>query len=153
VSTREDAIKRFEAFHQFPARKVGELGCTMPKRCTYIGPGIWVAYRSDKWTKKKENYIHHHAIGVNTYICDPDFPEDTNVPASVLACDHLVFLGQCLGVAFKRDGEEQEIAPAGKDELFCTPSGNCLVIVRNRKQVIALSWGGTLRVDPEGIKG
>lgn len=157
------AVAIYEGFHRFEPRKVGEFhpSFKLPSRVNKQGESIDVLYRSDKVdpeTLKKPrralDYIHEHdSKGVFTYL--PRGPgELVEVPDWIRDTKALAKLGDCLGFKFKRDGKT--VTAKGKKplpELYCTPNGRALIIVQDKRDVLALVWGGKLDVEPRGIVG
>lgn len=160
---RELAIAIYEGFHRFAPRKVGEFhpSFKIPSRVNKQGPSVDVLYRSDKVdpeTLKKPrrplDYIHEHdSKGVHTYL--PRGPgQVVEVPDWIRNATALSKLGSCLGFKFKRDG--QVVEAKGKrplPELYCTANGKALIIVQDKRDVLAIVWGGKLDVEPRGIVG
>lgn len=163
MNEHDEAVAIYEGFHRFAPRKVGEFhpSFKLPSRVNKQGPAVDVLYRSNKVdpeTLKKPrrsiDYIHEHdSRGVHTYL--PRGPgEVVEVPAWIRNASALAKLGDCLGFKFKRDG--QVIEAKGKKplpELYCTSNGKCLIVVQDKRDVIALVWGGKLDVEPRGIVG
>lgn len=66
----------------------------------------------------------------------------------------LVRLGMCLGFAFEDDdGEHEAQATAPLPELYCSTSGRTLLVVQNKRELVALIHGGALGVEARGIVG
>jgi len=157
------AVAIYEGFHRFAPRKVGEFHPSMkiPSRVNKQGPAVDVLYRSNKTDpetlkkpRKPIDYIHEHdSKGVFTYL--PRGPgELVETPHWIRDAKALCRLGHCLGFKFKRDGKIVEAK--GKKplpELYCTANGKALVVVQDKRDVLALVWGGKLDVEPRGIVG
>lgn len=160
---RDRAIAIYEGFHRFAPHEVGEFhgSFKIPSRVNRQGPAVDVLYRSDKVDpetlkkpRKPIDYIHEHdSKGVHTYL--PRGPgEVVEVPDWIRNATALSKLGVCLGFKFKRDGKVVE--GKGKrpyPELYCTANGKALIIVQDKRDVIAIVWGGKLDVEPRGIVG
>jgi hypothetical protein len=159
------ATNLYEAFHRHPPRKIGEFSSrfTIPSHVYKQGRSINVLYRSrkvDPETLKAPrgpvDYIHDHKKGVVTYLVDGDGDGDrVATPPWIRDLDALVLLGECLGFKFEApDGSVVEAK--GKrpmPELYATTNGKALVVVQDKREVIALIWGGKLDVEPRGIVG
>ena len=134
---------------------------TMPRFCIKAGKALHVLYRSSKIDPETgkpprggaQNYIHKHDAGVMIYEPAERGESGVTTPKMLLEIDTLVYLGQCLGVGFEDDGEEYEIDWSRGVDLFAIPSGKALVIVRAKREILCLVWGGGLGVEPRGIVG
>lgn len=157
MSTPKDyssGLKKFFEFHQLEPTKAGQFsGLRIPNRIAKAGSASWVAYASNKWSGKRTNYIHDHEAGVKT--CRPDIKGDLlDIPSSLRNTKTLVKLGDCLGFGYN-DGEGDVEAKVSKPypELYCTPDGSVLLVIQNKRKLIAIIWGGLLDVKARGIVG
>ena len=159
----EDAIAIYEGFHRFAPRKIGEFhpSFKLPSRCNKQGRAVDVLYRSDKVdpeTLKKprgtHDYIHEHdSRGVYTYLPRGPGPV-VDVPPLIRDAGALCLLGPCLGFKFRRGGKVVEaVGKKPFPELYWAPSGRALIVVQDKRDVLALVWGGKLDVEPRGIVG
>ena len=157
------AADLYEAFHRFEPRRIGTFasGFKIPSSMHAQGRSINVLYRSDKVDpstlrrpRRPVDYIHEHKPGVRTYLAR-GAGELVQVPAYLRDADQLTLLGECLGFSFEgRDGAEVEAVGKGKlPELYATPNGRALLVVQDKRQVLAAMWGGKLNVEPRGIVG
>ena len=157
------AVAIYEGFHRFAPRKVGEFhpSFKLPSRVNKQGPSVDVLYRSDKTDpetlkkpRKPLDYIHEHdSKGVHTYL--PRGPgELVETPHWIRDAQALAKLGDCLGFKFKRGGKIIEaVGKKPLPELYCTANGKALIVVQDKRDVLALMWGGKLDVEPRGIVG
>jgi hypothetical protein len=163
VNAPKPAASMYKAFHRFEPRKVGEFerSFAIPSHAKKQGRSINVMYRSDKTDpetlkrpRKPVDYIHDHDPGVCTYLLEGAGAR-TEVPAWIREIDALVLLGGCLGFTFENpDGETIEGTGTGKlPELYTTTNGKTLLVIENKRTLVALMWGGKLRVEPRGIVG
>jgi len=165
-SVNPDAVAKYREFHRFDPRQVGEFAASvkMPDQVHRLGVAKWVAYRSGKTdpeTLKKPgpkglDYIHHHDPGVDLYIpSSSGHAADTDVPGYVGKIDALTLLGACLEVGYENaEGNEVQVKSTSPlPELYAIPSGKALVIVQDKKEIVAIIWGGTLAVEDRGIVG
>lgn len=162
------AMAKYEEFHRYPPTLIGEFEpeLRIPRRVRLAGDAKWVAYRSGKvdpstlkLPKRPVNYIHEHDAGVMTYtVPAPDFePEgdETDVPSFIVEAPALTLLGECLGFHFvtpaggPRTGNGDDPLP----ELYTTPCGKALLVIQDKRQVLAMMWGGALGVFARGIDG
>jgi len=156
------AIKMYVDFHQHEPKKLGSFHSSLriPARAVLCGPAKHVLYRSDKLNPTTgadegwNDYIHKHDRGVNLYLGlnDLDGPERA-VPAFIRDAKELAWLGNCLGLAFQdEDGYVREIKGTRPlPELYTTPNGRALLVIQNKRSLLALVWGGSLAVEPRGI--
>lgn len=159
----DQAVAIYEGFHRFAPRKVGAFHASfkIPSRVNKQGPAIDVLYRSNKVDpetlkkpRKPINYIHEHdSKGVYTYL--PRGPGALiETPHWIRDAQALCMLGFCLGFKFKRDGKVVEaVGKKPLPELYTTANGKALLVVQDKRDVIALVWGGKLDVEPRGIVG
>jgi hypothetical protein len=153
----------YRDFHKYDPKSIGQFPASfsIPKTATCVGPAIHVLYRSSKFdpiTYAKPassiDYIHEHKKGVKVYIIGSDEGPERKVPQRIHAVDGLVSLGKCLGFAYvDQEGDQVDAECTGKVELYSVPSGTALLVIENKRKVLALIWGGKLRVEPRGIVG
>lgn len=155
------AKEKFEEFHRHKPRKLFESGeSPIPAKVRELGKAKAVLYRSDKNdpdtgrpVKKPIDYIHDHDAGVRAYT--PAAGGMVDVPAFIRDAEALVLLGKCLGFDFE-DGsgkvrEAKGIRPL--PDLYATPCGKALLVIQDRRDVLAIVWGGGLGVEARGIVG
>lgn len=161
----EEAIEKYREFHRYDPKKiiVGR-GFAIPSRMYRAGKALFVTYQSgkvDPETLRKPNrpvnYIHEHDAGVVTYLSravDTD-GVSVDVPERFRRVPALTRLGFNLGFAFETaDGDKREArATRPYPDLYTTPCGKCLLVIQNRKTVLAMMWGGGLGVFARGIDG
>lgn len=174
--TREAAVAKYEQFHRYKPEKITEFakGFAIPDEMIVGGTAKYTTYRSgkvDPSTLKKPSrpvdYIHEHDAGVRVYLAiDHDFEDELfddvetseidliDVPDQIRQVEALVKLGESLGFAFKMGGDLVEYEGSRPlPELYCTPDGACLLIIQDRRDVVAMIWGGGLGVFARGIDG
>jgi hypothetical protein len=154
------AVGKYEEFHRFKPKRLEMVDVVIPKMIVRAGKGVWVTYRSMKVDpttmirprSKGVDYIHEFDAGVMIYIKDGDGPR-VEVPKA-FHVDAMVKLGTCLGFCFK-DGDDKVEAQSEPPmpDLCATPDGKCLFVVQDRKEVLAMIWGGALGVFARGIDG
>lgn len=156
------AIKKYLDFHQQEPVKVGTMSVTIPASAFLVGTATDVLYRSDKLnptTLEDEgwiDYIHEHDRGVNVYRTDRGAIElgpERSVPAWLVRTTELVWLGFCLGFSYtsKDGGHVDAKGTKPLPELWTTPNGKALLVIQNKRTLIAMMWGGRLGVEPRGI--
>jgi hypothetical protein len=155
------AEKLYEDFHKYNPREVGKFprSFQIPTSIELAGPALYVLYQSPKCDpitykkpKKPINYIHEHKDGVKVYLAGGDGPI-RKVPKRVSEVTSLTRLGKFLGLGFLDGDEEVAMEASGKVDLYAIPSGKSLLVIENRRNVLAMIWGGKLRVEPRGIVG
>lgn len=156
------AVKLYEQFHQFEPVDIGTFpgGFRIPSEAVLAGDAEYVLYRSDKLnptTGEDEgdiDYIHEHKDGVRVYRTDANFSGPVRkVPKWIRSARELVRLGECLGFGYvDADGYEVEATvKQPRPELYTIPSGKALLVIEDRRRVVALIWGGKLGVEARGI--
>jgi hypothetical protein len=161
-----EAVEKYVEFHRYEPKEIGEFPASfkIPDRMYLAGKAIWEAYRSSKVDpetlrkpRKPVDYIHENDAGVMTYLAEPfeDGDELVDVPVQFRSSVALVRLGQCLGYCHEdADGEPAEASSTRPlPDLYTTPCGRCLLVIQDRKHVIAMIWGGGLGVFARGIDG
>lgn len=158
------AETKYVEFHSHDPNKVGSFHKDMkiPTRAKLAGDGINVLYSSDKLNPESGedegwiNYIHDHNRGVKVYRSDAHFSgESEDVPDWIHSETELTWLGDCLGFEY-RDHEGYAVqgnATEPLPELYTTPNGRALLVIQDKRRVIALIWGGKLGVERRGIVG
>jgi hypothetical protein len=150
----KSAINKYIEFHSFDPEETGEFDrrFKIPSYACKAGKALEIMYRSNKWEKKKHDYIHTHSDGVICYRLDIHGSE-RKVPKRICNQKALVRLGECLGFSYVDEyGDEVEAIPKTPyPELYCTPDGKSLLVVQDKRDLLALMWGGKLRVEGRGI--
>jgi len=151
----------YRKFHKFDVRGEKLINLKIPAEVFYVGEAKQVLYRSDKLnptTLEDEgfiDYFHDHEGGVKMLLPKGE-GRRVSVPQRVQNATALVVLGKCLGFTFE-DTEGGVVDAKGKKPLpeLCAlaPNGSVLLVVQNRRTVLAMMWGGKLSVRPEGITG
>jgi len=154
------AVDKYREFNSFdPKRTIYVPEFEMPTRARLLGDATFMNYRSMKvipdngvkprsWTY----YTHDHDPGTYIYALDGEL--DTEVPSFIIRTDALALLGQCVKFGWKNnDGKGEGNAVAPYPELYATPCGRALLVVQNKRKVLALTWGGNLAVEDRGIVG
>ena len=160
---KEAAAEKYEEFHRYPPTKIGEFadGFSIPKSVVVGGKALWITYRSgkvDPATLRKPrspvDYIHEFNAGVVAYLASGK-GKRADVPGKFREVAALTKLGENLGFCFE-DGDEAEVEAVSTrpmPELYATPDGKCLIVVQDKRRVIAMFWGGALGVFARGIDG
>lgn len=164
-----NAVDLYEAFHRYEPQNIGEFapGFRIPTHVYRQGKAIDVLYRSRKTDpetlkrpRKPIDYIHDHdSEGMTTYLVEGD-GERIETPDWIRDAEALTSLGLCLAFTFE--------APSGAvvkgkgtqplPELYALQVGwvnvrSALLVVEDKRSVVAIMWGGELRVEPRGIVG
>ena len=162
--TLSRAEKLYETFHSFEARDVGNFarGFRIPRKAYDVGDAKVMYYSSDKLnptTGEDEGtvqYYHDHKKGVRMCLVDDDRGGDpVKVPKYIWGTQALVKLGDCDGFDYEdHDGKLCSAKSTGrKPEWYCIPSGKALLVIQDKRDVIAIAWGGKLRVEWRGVVG
>lgn len=159
------ARKLYVEFHQFDPVDEGEFcpGFEIPTEAFYVGEARTMFYTSNKLnpeTGKDEGsirYFHPHEGDVQLCITDENDIEGEwmEIPEWIHEVTTLVLLGQCDGYKFKDlDGRIREAEATGrKPEWYCIPSGRALLVIQDKRRVLAIVWGGELNVEWRGVVG
>lgn len=164
-----NAVAKYREFNSFdPKELVYKPAFKIPTRVALLGDAAWVKYRSrkvipDNGVKPRGwvYYIHEHDPGCFTYSPQGEqapsgaYRKATiEVPSFIVKADALTLLGECVGFGWKNDdGEGEGVARAPYPELYTTPCGHALLVIQNKREVLAMSWGGRLGVEDRGIVG
>jgi hypothetical protein len=152
------SVRKFMEFNDCEPHQVGTFAprFKIPARAYLIGRAKTTDYSSKKWARKA-NYTHDHESSVGVYtVAKPKVPHEVvSTPDQVRRVGTLWRLGWCIGLAYLAlDGEAAEaVVRQPYPELYSTPSGHCLLVVENKARLIALIWGGKLRITEHGIEG
>lgn len=153
------AVDMFQVFHKKDPTDVGEFHASfaIPSRVRLTGNAACIMYRSSKvdpetlkQPRKPIDYIHEFGKGVCLYT--PGGSADQKVPDEIVASTALTLLGECLGWEVMHDGKKREaegVPPL--PELYCTPSGRALLVIQDKREILAIFWGGQLGVEGRGI--
>lgn len=153
------AAKMYELFWKLDPTDIGEFHSSfkIPAKVALVGAAKWITYSSGKkdpetlkLPKKPVDYIHTFDAGVQLYAMGER--GDQNVPAEVVAATALTLLGVCLGWQVVQDGKKREAeATAPMPELYTIPSGRALLVIQDKREILAIFWGGQLGVEGRGI--
>lgn len=156
----DNAVAKYREFNSFdPKELVYEPMFAMPTRVTLLGDAVSIQYRSRKVIPDNGvrprgwiYYTHDHSPGCFTYGTDGEL--DIEVPSFIVKADALSLLGECIGFSWKNDeGDGEGVAKTPYPELYATPCGRALLVIQNKRKVLAMSWGGRLGVEDRGIVG
>jgi hypothetical protein len=162
----DQAVEKYVQFHRLEPRDIGRFSSSfkIPDRMACVGAATHVLYRSDKVDpvtlrkpKAPRNYIHDHDHGVGCYLPldEGDGAATVAVPYWIRETQALCLLGQCLGFRFRDEGGKLVRAEGTRPlpELYCTPDGRCLLVIQDKRHLLAAIWGGVLGVEARGIVG
>jgi hypothetical protein len=170
--SRRHAEALYEHFHKYgpKSRTRAPSSFRIPTSMYLAGKGEYVLYSSPKFdpiTYAKPdgplNYIHEHdSRGVNVYLRDnQEGGPSKKVPRAIANAQELTCLGRCIGFAYDSGGEEVLVECDPKIvEWYAVPNpssqypkGHALLAIESKRRVLAMVWGGKLRVEPRGIVG
>lgn len=161
------AERLFETFHQFEPVKVGSFrrGFKIPRDAQYVGEAKTMYYTSDKLNPESGEdegwirYFHEHEGRVRMYVCDRRLKrfdaELRQIPKWIYNTKALVRIGDCDGFDYIGfDGKLKTADAVGaKPEWYAVPSGKALLVIQDKQRVLAIVWGGSLRVEWRGVVG
>ncbi len=157
------AERLFEEFHQFEPTSVGEFhgSFRIPQRANYVGEAKKMFYSSDKLnpeTSEDEGwipYFHEHTGNVRMYLVGDVGGEERTIPKWIYEVPALTRLGDCEGFEYTDFAGELVKAKGTKPlpEWYAVPSGKALLVVQDKRSVLAILWGGKLDVEGRGVVG
>lgn len=158
------AQKLFEEFHQFEPTKVGNFsrGFRIPREALYVGEAKTMFYTSNKLNPETHEdegciaYFHEHEGDVRMHVLDESRDGRwRKVPKWIWGVKALTKLGTCDGFEYIDFGGETKKAKSTgrKPEWYCVPSGKALLVIQDKRSVLAIVWGGSLNVEPRGVVG
>ena len=119
-------------------------------------------YTSDKLnpeTREDEGfvpYFHEHEGDVKLVLPDDSRGgERIKVPSKIRHAQALTKLGRCDGYSYVDfDNITHEAKAKGRHpDWYAIPQSTALLVIQDRKKVIALLWGGGLHVEWRGVVG
>lgn len=148
------AVEGYKTFTAFEPRKVGIFeGLVIPETISVVGDAEFILYRSDKWERKHNNYIHEFGKSVRVGLVG-ERGAKTRVP-SIFRVESLYKLGDCPGLGLVDGGEQGEVKYTRPyPELYGTPNNRGLLIIDvagDRAKLLALIWGGKMEIKGVGI--
>ncbi len=164
VVKNKKALGLYRRFHQFEPHKVGEFakGFSIPTEVHHVGQAKTMFYTSDKLNPETHDdegwisYYHEHKPGVKFCVVRPETDSDLiSVPSRICTVDALIRLGDCEGFEYEDfNGKIVKAESTGRPpEWYTTPSGKALLIVQDKRTVVAVLWGGQLHVEARGVVG
>jgi hypothetical protein len=140
-------------------KDVGKLpeSLVVPREVYYAGPCAYVTYRSDKWNDGTHDYIHE----IESYpkvalgMVHEEHPRTRKVPARISNNTTLVQLNKkALGFGYMDPADGLRVdATVRNGEWFWHPQGKALLLIQNKRKLLAIIWGGKLEFKPVGIVG
>lgn len=158
------ALHLYRQFHSFEPVDVGSFkrGFRIPRRGYLVGCGLTMFYSSDKLNPEtavdegEQRYYHEHGAGVSVCLMSSrQGGRRVSIPSAIINARALVRLGRCDGYDYEEPGgelvEARAVEPA--PEWYCIPSGDALLVVQDRRNCLAVLWGGGLNVEARGVVG
>lgn len=162
------AVRKYAQFHRKDPTKVNAVDFEIPEQAQLLGSSLAIRYVStkiDPTTGKPprnglQGYNHDHDSGVNVYV--PKTNGDLHlVPLFITRAQALVQLGHCLGFEYEDEEGEHHDKVYGEyphsisnlPGLYTTECGHALLVIRGHQKLLAVIWGGSLRVEARGIVG
>jgi hypothetical protein len=167
----DQAKKLYKEFHAFEPVKIAAFHekFRIPSRAFYVGEALEMFYTSDKLDPDTGNddgfvsYVHEHEGGVGMYVTSPGSLRGRvkDVPSWISGAKSLVRLGDCEGYTFRtgyagRYGKGKKVVAEATEPLpewYAIPAGDALLVIQSKRTIIALLWGGNLRVEWAGVVG
>ena len=158
------AERLYETFHSHGPSDIGEFsrGFKIPREGLDVGDAKVMYYTSDKLnpsTGEDEGhvtYYHDHKPDVKMVVFDESRGGDlVKIPQWICNTPALCLLGECDGFDYTdHEGELRSAKAKGrKPEWYCVPSGKALLVIQDKKKVLAVLWGGKLAVEWRGVVG
>jgi hypothetical protein len=155
------AVDLYVEFHQFEPEKIGSFGprFRIPRTAHHAGEAQVMYYASDKLnpeTSEDEgviHYYHEHEGQVQVYRCDGEGRD--KIPKWIWDVDSLWRIGVCEGFEYTDFDGHCIKAKAKKPypEWYAIPSGKALLVIQNKRDVLAVVWGGDLHIEWRGVVG
>ena len=158
------AKKLYRTFHQFDPEQIGSFAPSfeIPAYGYHVGEASEMLYTSDKLnpeTGEDEGfvpYFHEHEGGVKLVLPDDSQGgQRIKVPKKIREATTLVKLGQCDGFFYIDEAlvTHEAKATGKKPDWYAIPQGTALLVIQDRKKVLAMAWGGDLNVEWRGVVG
>ncbi|MHC4175882.1 MAG: hypothetical protein ACYSWU_00135 [Planctomycetota bacterium] len=152
------AIRLFEDFHAYDVKDAKRLpsSVAIPTSVYYAGPCVYVTYRSDKWKDGTHDYVHdiESFPRVVVGLVGQKTSRKRRVPKRI--CDNTTLVGlnkKALGFGYRGGDGELVDATAAGCKWYWHPQGKALLLIRNRRKLVAIIWGGELDWKPQGLVG
>jgi len=152
------AVEVFEKFNDFDLGDIREFSASLkiPKTVEVVGKATEVFYRSKKWNDGSHGYYHkiESYPRVRIGVTQRGTGRVTNLPQRILKTETLTQIGErSLGYAYEDvDGEEYVVNPP-RSAWYWSVRGKALLLIQDKRKLLAVVWGGDLDVRPEGIIG
>lgn len=157
----QSAVRLFQGFHQYDVSHAAQFPASVkiPNEVYYGGPVTYMTYRSDKWNDGTHDYIHkiesYPRVAVG-FVKAPQIEARSirRVPARI--CDNWTVVEtrkKAIGFGYRdNDGHEQHVE-LSNCIWFWHPRGRAFLLIRGRRELVAIIWGGKLAYTPRGIVG
>jgi hypothetical protein len=153
-SDLSSGVKKYLEFHALEAKDVGPLQLrALPERIYYAGKMKQTLYASAKWGNGTHSYYHDHEAHVKVYV--PQRTAGTTarvIPWRIAKVTTFVKLGRAIGLVYTDAATDEDMELGGPGiELYCIPSGKALLLIQEKRTLVAMIWGGKLAVEARGI--
>ena len=155
----KSALARYKVFHKKTPKKLVRLDPKhkIPTRVDHIGELLSIAYRTDKWYKDDNDVDYRHVVedGGQSFF-EPQGSQSwaTSTRLPIAPPKVVTLLGKSLGLFVRRADDGQVYEGNPRDAyLFCSPSGDMLLLYSPEKGFLAMACGGNLSVKEHGIDG
>jgi hypothetical protein len=152
------AVEVFEKFNDFDLNDIGAFPASLkiPKTVEVVGKATEVLYQSKKWNDGSHGYYHEIESypRVRVGVTKRGTGRVTKLPQRLLSTETLTQIGErSLGLIYEdADGEKYEVNPP-RSVWFWSVRGRALLLIQDKRKLLAVVWGGDLDVRPEGIVG
>jgi hypothetical protein len=159
ASDVRDALDRYETFHKKTPKQLVRLDPkhAIPTQVDRIGELLSVAYRTDKWYDDGADVDYRHVVeegGQTLFEPKGSHSWAKKVRLPVAPPKTVTLLGKSLGLFVRREDNGQVYEGNPRDSyLFCSPSGNMLLLYSPSQGFLAMACGGKLSVKEHGIDG
>jgi len=153
------AMERYHTFHKKEPKQLIEIDPSheIPTRVDRIGELLSIAYRTDKWYEDGHDVDYRHVVeqgGQTLYEPAGSHSWATKTKLPITPPGVVTLLGKSLGLFVKRESDSKVFeANPKRSFLFCSPSGDMLLLYSPREGFLAMACGGKLSVETHGIDG
>lgn len=152
------AVEVFEKFNDFDISDVHAFSGSLkiPGTVEVVGKATQILYKSKKWSDGSHGYYHEIESypRVRVGVTQRGTGRETKLPQRIINTETLTQIGErSLGYEYEaEDGEKYEVNPP-RSVWYWSVRGRALLLIQDKRKLLAVVWGGDLDVRPEGIVG